>query len=308
MRTGIRQLAALMLPATLLLSSMASAATVTGTHASATARFLAKATGKSVASVESLHRADHSWAKVAATLGIGAPQWKLDRKLLRLGRFEAEGHRQAQVQALAHASGKTVAQLGALRKTDRTWKAVAQALHVNLATLAPDVRAAARRIAVARAAGALLVGELAHATGKSRKEIQAMRKADHSLKSVAISLGLGTMVPTYALLARQRAELAFARVAALVGVLAKDSGKPAKEIRSLILAHGLSAAESSLGLNAFKVHAQVAARMALSLRARVADRAVVGLLSKLSGKRPSVIQGMLKSDKTWVGVAKALGY
>lgn len=303
-KTGIRLLSVLLVPTTLLVASMASAAT----RGSATSRFLAKVTGKSVTAVQSLHQTDKSWAKVAATLGISAPRWKLDRRVIRTDALSAVAHREALVQQLAHASGKTIAQLRQLRKTDKSWASVAKALNVNLTALTPQIQSTARHLALNRATGAVLMHELAHNSGKTVKEIRAMQKADHSLKSVAVSLGLSGVFPTDMMLARARVDLSVARVHALVSVLAKDSGKTVKEIRTLLTSHGLTAAESTLGLSGPKVRAQVAARAAVTVHNHICAHAIEHLLSTLSGKSTAVIQGMLKSDKTWVAVARALGY
>ena len=205
---------------------------------------------------------------------------------------------------LAKDAGKTVGQVTALKSQDKTWKATAQALGVNLQTYAKQVRALRR----APLRGASLVQVLSKTTGKTPAEIRALKKGK-TWAEVAQSLGqnLQTLKPQVAAAFRGKLN-AKRRREFLLRFLAKKSGKTVADLRALLKTDkSIPAVAAVLGIQKSELGQALANRRTTVLRRDTYRTAAVAVMAKDSGKTAAQVRALKTKGVKWSQVAAGLG-
>ncbi len=273
-------------------------------HGGRIAAILAHDSGKTATQVMALKTQDKTWKATVQALGVNVQTFAKQLRSLRRAPLRAA----AVVQVLAKATGKTTAEIRALKK-GKTWTTVAQSLGQNLQTLQPQIQAALRVRITAKRQREFLLHFLAKKSGKTVAELRTLLRTDKTIPAVATGLGI------------QKSELAQAQAAAraaafrgkirlnvAVSVMAKASGKTTTQVRAL-KTKGVkwSQVASDLGLNWTTVAKEIRAGVRGRLAARLRSRDTAAFLAKLSGKSLSQVLAAKGKGMTWVNAAHALG-
>jgi sulfur transfer protein SufE len=195
---------------------------------------LAKLSGKTAADVRGLKQSGVTWSQVASDLGVN---WAA--ALPQIGaRFRAQQTARLRtaviVQTLAKLSGKTAADVRGLKKPGVTWSQVASDLGVNWSAALPQIGARFQARQTARLRTAVTAQTLAKLSGKTAADVRGLKKPGVKWTQVASELGVAWAKASP--LIRQRVTAltdARIRTAAVVGLLAKLSGKTPAEVRGL---------------------------------------------------------------------------
>ncbi|MDA8065490.1 MAG: hypothetical protein M0031_08315 [Thermaerobacter sp.] len=146
------------------------------------AAILAKDSGQSVAQVEALKAQDKTWKAVVSALKVDPKTFH--QQLGSLGR--ARGKRGVLVAVLAKASGKTKTEIRAMKTKGVKWSQVESQLGLSQKTVRSQVRARLSGRMRSRA----VAGFLAKLSGKTPKELRALKKQDKTWINVAHALGI----------------------------------------------------------------------------------------------------------------------
>jgi hypothetical protein len=150
------------------------------------ARLLAKDANQSLSAVLALKQQDHTWKAVIAALKLDPTTVQGQLAAMRRGRARAA----ATVAVLAKLSGKTAAEVHALKKKGVTWSQVATEVGVNWQTALPQIQAQVKSRSAGRIRSAAVTGLLAQLSGKTPAQVRALKKKGVTWLDVAHSLGI----------------------------------------------------------------------------------------------------------------------
>lgn len=157
----------------------------------AAASFLSRDTGKPVSAIDQLKSQDHSWAKVAAAVGLNASTWhKVDRALRDQAAW-ARAYTLAGEYVLHKLTGKSNAELGSvLQASGGSWPTVVSRLKLSHPAYV-DLLIASRSVTLieARARGHVLLSFLAQLSGKAPKSVSALHTKGTTWVAAAKKLG-----------------------------------------------------------------------------------------------------------------------
>ncbi|MDA8064812.1 MAG: hypothetical protein M0031_04805 [Thermaerobacter sp.] len=153
-------------------------------------RFLAKRSGKTVAQIKALLKQEKNLPAVAQSLGITKQELGKALAAHRGALLRRSVSTGAVVAVLAKASGKTPAQVRALKAKGIKWSQVASDLGLNWNTLQAKVRAAVHARLTARSRNEAVASFLAKLSGKTLSQVQALKTKGQTWVDVAHSLGI----------------------------------------------------------------------------------------------------------------------
>lgn len=275
-----------------------------------TVAVLAKLSGKTVAEVRSLKKQDQSWVKVAASLGLSSAVWNAERRVIAAQARRSLAVHQAEIEVLAKASNQSSTAVATVLKSQKTLASAAAALHLDLAAVQAQIVAKARLLVLAREIHASMTAALAKEAHSTVQAVTALKKSDKSWSATAQALHVSSQ--QQALLMQRvrqnalRRQLMYSDALRAVSTL---SGKTPSALQALgVTATTWPAKIATLGLTESAVQAQLRHDVGVALRNQERNAQLLQFLVKLSGKPAASISAMKTTGKTWVDVAKELGY
>lgn len=272
------------------------------------AGILAKDAGKSVTQVEAVKTRGEKWSAVAQALGVNPATFKSQLSTLRHQVFLNRIRAGAIVAVLAKASGKTAQEVRAL-KQGKTWQAVASSLGLNWTGLLPSIRQGVKARETVLSNRRFMTRFLAKKSGKTVKEIIALKKQDKNWPAVATALGI-TKQELGQALAAHRLNEARRKVSdgVFTSLLAKASGKTAQEIHTLKLQDKKwKDVVQSLGLDWTSIGKEARQEIKARETSQLKTNFLVGYLAKATGKKPAQIRALKTKSNTWIQVGQSLG-